>query len=203
MPSRTAPRRLARLAHAAGRLRRRAVHQRRGRRAQRSTSRGFPAPRAVITAMLDAANVGPRTPSTIWAAARARSSSPPRSGAPAASASTSIPSASSTRGQRRASRRDRPHDVRRAGPVQDRHEHGDRGDALPVPDVNERLRPKLLELTPGHPVVSHDFAWATGSPRRPSRCRRPGPRRLPVAGAAAMTPTPATATSRATRSCAG
>ena len=57
------------------------------------------------------------------------------------------------------------------------------------PDVNRRLRPKLLsELRPGARIVSHDFSmgdWA-------ARADHPGaagagPRRIPVAGAAAMT----------------
>ena len=40
-----------------------------------------------------------------------------------------------------------------------------------LPDINEKLRPKLLELKPGTRIASNTFRWATGNPT-PRRRRR-------------------------------
>ena len=38
-----------------------------------------------------------------------------------------------------------------------------------LPEINLKLRPKILELKPGTRIVSNTFTWATGRPTKPPR----------------------------------
>ena len=71
---------------------------------------------------------------------------------------------SGCRAQCQACRRRRPRQLPAAEPVRHRYFGGHRADALSLPSINLKLRPKILSLRPGTRVVTHDFRMGDWKP---------------------------------------